>query len=250
MSRKLLVSIIICCLLCICGGAFANQPIIKIDLITRDFSSTPLVNENGTLLAPAKPIAEAFRGTVKGTVNTCYVYINRGNKCVVLNPTNIGEYYLQEGKYVKSKDTSIAGQVINGNLYIPIRAYVEALEGRVLWDGTKNTVMVYTDSADVNYFLSKQKLEPSSNQNSESSNVSVSENSLDRNGNEIQIGDIVSSGGFYGNVQQINGSRILVYWDSKSEFIPDKDITFWASINGIRYKSSNWVDSSGVLIER
>jgi len=250
MRKKLLLSIITVCLLCICSIAFANHsPSIKIDLITRDFSSTPLIMQDGTVLTPAKPIAEAFKGTIKGTINTCYVYINYGNKCIVLNPTNIGEYYLQEGKYIKSKDIPIVGKVINETLYVPIRAYVEALDGKVLWDGSNNTVLVYTDSADMNYYLNKQKLEPLT-----SSPIQPIENpnndALDKNGEEIFIGDIVSSGAFYGNVQQIKGNRILVYWDSKSIFIKDEDIAFWSTIAGVRYKSSNWIDSNRLTIER
>jgi len=253
MKKKLLVNIIVIVwMLSICGSVFANQQIgIKIDLITRDFTTTPLVMENGTVLVPVKPVASAFRGTVKGTVNTCYVYINHGNKCVVLNPTNIGEYYLQEGEYVKKNDRPIEGKVINENLYVPVRDFVESLDGRVLWDSSKNTVMIYTDSADMNYYLSKQKLEPSVNISTNMhSNNSNSNLPLDKNGNEIQIGDLVSSGAFYGKVQEIKGNRVLVYWDSKSIFVKDEDVDFWSMLAGVRYKSSNWIDSDKLLIER
>jgi hypothetical protein len=74
---------------------------------------------------------------------------------------------------------------------------------------------------------------------------------LDENGLLISAGDIVSRGGFSGQVIQTKGSQILVYWNAKSSMISNlkKDIDYWSSIAGVKYKTQQWIDSKLVLVK-
>lgn len=89
-----------------------------------------------------------------------------------------------------------------------------------------------------------------SNSNSKPSTTPNSNKPIDQHGIQINVGDRVSNGFFYGEVQKVDGGRILVYWDSKNDlYISDADTDYWAMLSGVRYLSSSWVNASTLTVE-
>ncbi|MFZ5968229.1 MAG: copper amine oxidase N-terminal domain-containing protein [Bacillota bacterium] len=133
-------------------------------------------------------------------------------------------------------DLGSAPTIENSYVMIPVEFTAKAYGAAVRWVTETNSMYITLDAG--------ESVEPKKEEI-----VNLDNKPLDENGKEIHIGDVVGKGGFYGSVLDINGTKILVYWDSKTAIIPDQDIDYWTIVMGVKWKSSQWVESKDVEIE-
>jgi len=228
--------------------------------------TAPIV-ENGTTLLPVSSMIKELGGTVTWNAKEKKVTLDLNGHQVIL--------WIGETKaLVNGQSTKLAtpAKTVNGRTMLPLRFVSESLGLEVSWNQETSTIILYRpwfkeelqldpynylDWFSVENDLSyKEPSAPPTNNNSTSSppsNGSGSTNTTsnepyDAEGNLIHVSDIVTVGLFDGEVKQISGGKILVYWNSKSYLVPDGDEGFWASLAGIRYMSSTWIEANQVTI--
>lgn len=232
----------------------------------------PLV-QSGTTLLPVSQLIKELGGQsswnqtekkVTLTLNGNKIELKIGQASAIVN-----------GSTVK---LSTPAQTINGRTMLPLRFVSESLGLEVYWDQDSSVIILYRpwfkhelEWDSYNYFFwfsnsndpvyqkkladqqaaeqkAKEEAERQAAEKAAEEAAKRGNKPYDANFNLVRIGDIVSVGFFDGQVLDINGSKLLVYWDSKSPFIPKGDEEFWAMVAGIRYESSTWIDASEVTI--
>lgn len=136
----------------------------------------------------------------------------------------------------KYYDLFVAPRIENSYVMIPAEFTANAYGAAVKYDTNSNSVYITLEAG--------ASVEPQKEEFTNPDNKP-----LDGNGNEIHIGDTVGKGGFYGTVIDISGTKVFVYWDSKTAVIPDTDIDYWTMIMGVKWKSNQWLESKDVKIE-
>lgn len=142
-----------------------------------------------------------------------------------------------------------------GRTLVPLKFVSDNLGITLIWDSKNQVIALYRGEFDAypndysNYFVPLSDSN-SNNNNSKPNTTPNSNKPIDQNGIQINVGDRVSNGFFYGEVQKVDGGRILVYWDSKNDlYISDADTDYWAMLSGVRYMSSSWVNASTLTVE-
>jgi hypothetical protein len=246
-------------------SVFANQQVqLAINGRTQEYYK-PLVTDNGTTLVPLNEFFGALGGLAEWDNQTKTVHLLKGDIALSLqignNLATLSTYDAKGDAYVNPKTVKLKNppKIMNETIMVPLREISTFFGAKVSWDATTGTINVTADTGlepDKVLFIPPFDLEPESVNNANTTtqpkkNALVDPNKpIDQNGVEIKVGDRVSSGGFYGQVQQVNGGRILVFWDSKSMFVPDQDVDFWATVAGVRYKASNWINANELEVER
>ena len=236
-----------------------NDPWMYVNEEVKEFDpeqgSTPVVREGRTLLPIANVIVE-FGGNVK--------WDGKEQKVTVALDGSTVELWIGKKKATVNgveETLDVPPSVIGGRTMIPLRFVSDNLGIQLVWDKDNQVIALYRGDFDSlpksysSYFIyktnetngsSKQETKKDQNSGIKYNNTDP----LDDNGKLVRIGDIVSAGGmFSGMVKDINGTKILVYWDSKSMFVPKGDEDFWALVVGIKYKSSQWIEAKEVTIE-
>ncbi|MGL5381802.1 stalk domain-containing protein [Clostridium sp.] len=175
------------------------------------------------------------------------------NYNVVKNFSNNPDPAITKMDYVGDTILDIEPQNINGTLYVPVRL-IEIFGNKVDFNAQNNTITIITEYKDGEYLRAEEKRIKELKQEKSKAEVEQRKESnkgktLDLDGRVIKKGDIVNRELFSGIVEDINGSRIKVYWNYKSPVIPDRDINTWAMLSGIKYNTSQWIDSNKVLVE-
>lgn len=104
---------------------------------------------DGRTLVPLRPIGEAMGCTVTWIAATQTA--NLMNDAVLVS-MQIGSKYVGKKKRAGAgepsyKEIDVAPQIIDGNTYIPARAFAEALDAVVGWDSNTKTVMIVYDTS-------------------------------------------------------------------------------------------------------
>lgn len=136
----------------------------------------------------------------------------------------------------KYYDLFAAPRIENSYVMIPVEFTANTYGAAVKYDTASNSVYI---TLEVGVSVEPKKEEF----------INPDNKPLDENGNEIHISDTVGKGGFYGTVIDISGTKVLVYWDSKTAVIPDNDIDYWTMLMGVKWKSNQWLESKDVEIE-
>lgn len=141
-----------------------------------------------------------------------------------------------------------------GRTLVPLKFVSDNLGITLIWDSKNQVIALYRGAFDAypndysNYFISMS--DSSSNNNNSTPDSTPNTKPIDQHGVQISVGDRISNGFFYGEVQKVDGGRILVYWDSKNDlYISDADTDYWAMLSGVRYLSSSWVNASTLTVE-
>jgi len=206
--------------------------------------ATPTVIDNRVYL-PISNIIREFGGSVQWSAADKQITINLDKKKVVM-------YLKRRTGFVNGSKVTFdaAPRTVDGRTMVPLRVVSQHLGLQLVWDQKNQVIALYHGQFDAiptdysEYFIPVDGAdeEPSPAPSATPSNQS---------GPKAQVGDRVSAGFFYGEVKQVNGNRLLVYWDSKNDlFISDEDAAFWASMSGVRYKSSSWIEADKVTVER
>lgn len=145
---KKLIMIISIILLFVSAGTVSASDNIKVVINNKELycADKPVIVEGRTML-PLRAIGEAMgceviwvSGTSTANLKneSTIVSMQIGNKNITrVKRTN------QEQKLLQ---TDVAPMLINDRTYIPVRAFAEALDAVVGWDGTTNTVMIVYDT--------------------------------------------------------------------------------------------------------
>ena len=222
-----------------------NDPVIYLgnylafDEMYIDNNYTTPISQNGRTYIPASPIIQQLGGTVEwlGKEQKISMSLDGNTAILKVNSTSA---------VINGASTKVSAAPINygGKVMLPIRVVSESLGLGLTWDNQNQVVSVFRPffetempGSDIymEWFASSEYEEP------------VYEETVYET--EIQVGDIVTNGLFVGEVKEVNGSKIKVYWDSKTIFVPDGDEQFWATVLGINYKGNQWVESSDVTLE-
>lgn len=145
--KKIVLIFSILLLLMVSGTVYASND-IKVVINNRELytADKPVIVDGRTML-PLRAIGEAMdceviwvNGTQTANLKneTTIVSMQIGNKNITkVKRTN------QEQKLLQ---TDVPPMLINGKTYIPVRAFAEALDAVVGWDGTTNTVIIVYDT--------------------------------------------------------------------------------------------------------
>ncbi|WP_037284406.1 stalk domain-containing protein [Saccharibacillus sacchari] len=219
-------------------------------LIDPSTYAAPTVIDNRVYL-PVSNIIREFGGSVQWAASEKKITINLDKNKVVM-------YLNRRVGFVNGSKVTFdaAPKTIDGRTMVPLRVVSENLGLKLVWDKNNQVIALYhgkfssipSDYSEYFIPVGDENDKPSA----PSDNGSPSNNKpIDQNGKAVRAGDRVSVGFFYGEVKQVSGGRILVYWDSKNElFISDEDVSFWALASGVRYKASSWIDADQVTVER
>ena len=102
-------------------------------------TGSPVIDENGRTLVPLRATMEAFGCTVYWQESSKQAYVIEGNYSVVVP---IGQRYIDVMHKIVPIDT--AAKIIDGRVYLPIRAVLEAFNSTVGWDEKSQNVVVTT----------------------------------------------------------------------------------------------------------
>lgn len=228
----------------------------EVKLLDSEQKSTPVIRGGRTLL-PIANIIKELGGSIK--------WEGKERKLTIILDNNNIDLWIDTRKAVVNgieKTLDTPPTIIAGKTMLPLRFVSDNLGLKLEWDGKNGIAAIYR--GDFEYILkdyntyfsyedSIQKEVNNGNTNGSAvQNDKVVNNNkpIDRNGVAIQVGDRVRFSFFYGEVQKIDGGRILVYWDSKnSVWVTDEDADYWAMLAGIRYKSSSWIDAKDLSVE-
>lgn len=225
---------------------YVNEDVKRIDNIAY---STPVV-KNGATLLPISNIIKELGGNVAwdGADQRVTVTLNDHEVKLWLNKATA----IVDGK---EKSISVSPTIIAGRTMVPLRFVSDNLGVKLVWDKENQIIALYNGDFQFipvfydGYFVTDSKNNEVRAEENKSSQVK-STSPIDKNGNKIQVGDRVICGFFYGKVQQVDGGRILVYWDGKDNlWVQDKDVDYVAMLAGINYKGSSWMDASRLVIE-
>lgn len=112
------------------GVAFNGTPVAFTDSTGR-----PVIDENGRTLVPLRASMEAMGCTVNWYEPSKTAYVLNGDTTVSVP---IGTSFIYRNGVSIPNDTS--AQIINGRVYLPIRAVLEAFGATVAWDESTQTV--------------------------------------------------------------------------------------------------------------
>lgn len=114
----------------------ASQLRLTINGITVPFTTIqPFVDENGRTQVPFKITLESFGAEVKWD-NATREAIAIKDGITVRVP--IGQNFIYRNNVKITTDTS--ARIVNGSTYLPIKAVIDALGGKVVWNGASRTV--------------------------------------------------------------------------------------------------------------
>jgi len=137
MKKRFLITCLIVVLLIISSvPVFAlNVNVNGKTVVFDNNSGYPLIDENNRTLVPLRATMEAAGAGVSwnSTTKTAEVYKNH---TTVLVP--VGQSYITVGQETIQNDASAV--IIDGRVYLPIRAVLQALGFTVEWDSTSKTV--------------------------------------------------------------------------------------------------------------
>ena len=102
-------------------------------------TGSPVIDENGRTLVPLRATMEAFGCTVYWQESSKQAYVIEGNYSVVVP---IGQRYIDVMHKIVPIDTE--AKIIDGRVYLPIRAVLEAFDATVGWDEKSQNVVVTT----------------------------------------------------------------------------------------------------------
>lgn len=149
MKRIVLILLILVMLLGCIPIVYADSN-IKIVINNQELHTNvhPVIVDGRTLV-PLRAIGEAMGCTVTWVDATKTA--NLMNDAVLVS-MQIGSKFIGKKKRVGTgepsyKEIDVAPQIINGNTYIPARAFAEALDAVVGWDSTTNTVLIVYDTS-------------------------------------------------------------------------------------------------------
>lgn len=225
---------------------YVNEEIKKLD---PQGGSLPVMQDGRTLLPIAAIISE-FGGSTVWNAKEQKASITLFNKKVDIW---IGKTKALVNGVEKALD--VGPKIVDSRVMVPLRFVSENLGLQIGWDKANLTAGIYYGDFDTipNSYTSYFKYKEQQNTTGKTDQAEVTYNTtdpLDKKGIRINIGDIVSAEGiFSGSVKDINGTKILVYWDSKSILVPNGDEAFWGLVTGIKYKTNQWLEARTVTIE-
>ena len=105
-----------------------------------DLTGRKPIIENGTTLIPLRAVFEKLGGKVDWIGETKTIIITRDNLRLELA---IGSYTMKKnGEEIK---LAVPARLINSTTYIPLRAVVQALGGKIGWDGANKLITITAD---------------------------------------------------------------------------------------------------------
>lgn len=215
---------------------------IVIDGVTQKFAQ-PAVIQNGTTLVPLRDIFERLGGSLFWDEPNQTAIVTKGSTCLFVQINNpqatVADYDLDGDACINPQtvNLNIPAKIINGKTMVPLRFASEYLGSTVQWDQKNSSIRISTTTG-AGGTTQGQTIQPVGSP-------------TDKNGNVIRIGDRVRFSFFYGQVLQIEGGRILVFWDSKDDlWVQDKDVAYMSMLAGIQYNSSSWIDASDLTLQQ
>ncbi|HVI42059.1 MAG TPA: stalk domain-containing protein [Anaerovoracaceae bacterium] len=141
LKRILVVTLMVVCVMGI--TAYADDGIcVSINGTAVEFTdSKPFIDENGRTLVPFRAVLESFGAAVGWDSQNNTAVATKG-AIVVKIPT--GENYVLKNNEKIENDAKAIN--INGSIYLPIRAVLEAFDADVRWNADTMTVEVITKS--------------------------------------------------------------------------------------------------------
>lgn len=215
--------------------------------------TTPVIINNRVLL-PISNVIQEFGGTVTWEPKQKQVTIT-------LNANEVSLFLNKKIAYVNGNkiNLDVAPTTISGKTMVPLRFVSDHLGLQLIWDSKNEIIALYQGQFDSiptdysNYFIynSDNQEDETTIDNNNENETKNSNKPISKDGVKIKEGDRVQFSFFYGEVEKVDGGRILVYWDSKDNmWVQDKDVDYWAMLAGIRYKSSSWIDASDLTVEK
>lgn len=216
--------------------------------------STPVISDNRTLL-PIANVVNEFGGTVKWNASD--------NKVSIALNSNSVELWINSKKAVVNqteKVLDVPPKVIHNRTMVPLRFVSDNLGLKLVWDADNQIIALYNGEYEniptsySEYFVYEDNETNNGNEESETqenTGTVASDKPIDKNGVLIKVGDRVTFSFFYGQVEKIDGGRVLVSWDSKDNlWLKDEDADFMATVAGIKYKSKSWIDASSITVDK
>ena len=138
---KNIISISLCLLMLFaCVNVSAQEPIsVELDAYELEFDSAP-INVDGRILVPVRTIFESMGADVLWDGATRTVTSKLDNVIVVMAIDNLTMWINGEPKTL-----DVAPQIINDRTMVPARYAAESFGAKVFWDGSNNTVEIFTD---------------------------------------------------------------------------------------------------------
>ncbi|OMD89319.1 hypothetical protein BSK49_13120 [Paenibacillus odorifer] len=230
-------------------GMFVDEATTS-TLLDPQLYATPEIRNNRVMI-PIASIIQEFGGSSSWSAKEKKVSLTLGNNNVALYLNNTKAYVNGVLKTLDSAPITSS----EGRTLVPLKFVSDNLGITLIWDSKNQVIALYRGAFDAypndysNYFVPLADSN-SNNNNSKPSTTPNSNKPIDQHGIQINVGDRVSNGFFYGEVQKVDGGRILVYWDSKNDlYISDADSDYWAMLSGVRYLSSSWVNASTLTVE-
>ena len=106
-------------------------------------SGQPFVDENDRTLVPLRRTMESYGCSVAWNQDTHTAWVTLDSDTVVVGIGN--NYIFANGTMIK---TDAAARLINGRIYLPIRAVLEAMGADVKWEDSTRTVRVISGRSD------------------------------------------------------------------------------------------------------
>lgn len=215
------------------------------------YSAPTMVNNR--VLLPISNLIKEFGGSTTWNGSQKKVTITLHSRKVVLTLDSRKAFV--NGDQVK---LDVPPTTIDGRTMVPLRFISDNLGLQLVWDQKNQIIALYQgDFENVpteynDYFLPLNSDNTSDTLPQKNDKPKTdTDRPVSKQGVTIKVGDRVTLGFFYGEVQKINAGRILVYWDSKDNlWVKESDVEYWAMMAGIRYNSSNWVDASDLTIDK
>lgn len=251
--KKVVISVVltISMLFSLAQLAFAEDNIkVIIDGESITFDQPPM-QLLGSTFVPMRAIFERYGAQIVWVNETKTASVYKGDIVIAMQIDNTiatkQNFKVENSEYVfyNYQEIKLAAPplLINGTTMVPLRFVSEAFGATVTWDAKTKTVNITTGDAGKETTITSPSTGQQLNQNLDPNKP------YDMHGKEIHVGDVVNCGVFYGTVNEIKGSKILVYWNSKSMFIKDEDVSFWAMTAGVNYESEQWMESKDVEID-
>ncbi|OPH60302.1 hypothetical protein BC351_17545 [Paenibacillus ferrarius] len=215
--------------------------------------STPVIRDDRTLL-PIANIVKEFGGIVTWDGNEKKVSIT-------LNRNNV-DLWIDKNRAVVNgavKTLDVAPTIISNKTMVPLKFVSDNLGLKLVWDGKNQVIALYKGMFDnvpsdySEYFAYKN--DEKTKQNTKNDKTTGNDKPLDINGNLLKVGDVVQINNmFAGEILEIQGSKILIYWNQRSALTGDKKISeekmkFTAMfLAGIKWHEYQWGDAKTVSI--
>jgi len=247
MKGNVLVRLLVVCMFLFAQPVYAEEPIrVTIDNVTQEFTQPPIFVD-GHVLVPVKSIMEGLKGAVVWDAQNTTVHIFKDSVALSVREGSkmaTRSYYDATGDAYINPETVVLDfppQIVQGTMLVDIVDLKVLLDVKALWDKDNNVVRIFTDPGDVSYLEYKRELEPDAV-------VSETKYTADKYGMMIQVGDVVTTLGFFGKVEQINGDDILVYWFDKTDLISNENVPFMSFLAGIKYGERSWIKNTEIAV--